>query len=96
MKMVSFVALCVVALAVVTLSGEIFSAEAVTCDPMQLNACIPAFSSGATPTATCCGKLKQQQPCFCTYIKNPALKQYVNSPNAKKVASTCGVPFPKC
>ncbi|XP_039049055.1 non-specific lipid-transfer protein 2-like [Hibiscus syriacus] len=96
MKRVSFVALCVVALAVVTFSGEIFTAEAVTCSPTELSACLPAFTSTAAPSTNCCSKLKEQQPCFCTYIKNPSLKQYINNPNAKRVASICNVPYPKC
>ncbi|KAL4311714.1 hypothetical protein GQ457_01G037060 [Hibiscus cannabinus] len=97
MGRVSFVALCVVALAVVvTFSGEIQTAEAVTCDPSQLSPCAAAFTSGASPSATCCSKLREQKPCFCGYIKNPSLGQYVNSPNAKKVAASCSVQFPKC
>ncbi|KAK8498451.1 hypothetical protein V6N13_100053 [Hibiscus sabdariffa] len=97
MERVSFVALCVVALAVVvTFSGEIQTAEAVTCNPNQLASCLPAFSSGASPSTTCCAKLKEQKPCFCGYLKNPALGQYVNTPNAKKVATRCGVQYPQC
>ncbi|MBA0879797.1 hypothetical protein Goshw_027858 [Gossypium schwendimanii] len=96
MKRVSFVALCVVALAVVLFSGESRTAEAVTCNPGELAPCSPALTSSTPPSSACCSKLKAQQPCLCGYIKNPSLKQYVNSPNAKKVASTCGVPYPKC
>ncbi|KAG8474514.1 hypothetical protein CXB51_031387 [Gossypium anomalum] len=96
MKRVSFVALCVVALAVVLFSGESRTAEAVTCNPTELAPCSAALTSPTPPSSTCCSKLKAQQPCLCTYIKNPSLKQYVNNPNAKKVASTCGVPYPKC
>ncbi|KAK8557664.1 hypothetical protein V6N13_008034 [Hibiscus sabdariffa] len=95
MKMVSFVALCV-AVAVVLFSGEIGTTEAVTCNPTQLSPCIQAFTSSAAPSTACCSKLKELQPCLCGYIKNPSLKQYVNNPNAKRVASTCKVPYPKC
>ncbi|KAK1437358.1 hypothetical protein QVD17_03149 [Tagetes erecta] len=70
--------------------------SAVTCAVTELSPCLPAFTSSAPPSANCCTKLKQQTPCLCGYIKNPSLKQYVTSPNAKKVASTCGVSFPKC
>ncbi|OMO80297.1 hypothetical protein CCACVL1_13085 [Corchorus capsularis] len=97
MKRVSCVALCMVAaLAVVVFLGETRTAEAVTCNPVALSPCVAAITSGSTPSSACCGKLKEQQPCFCNYLKNPSLRQYVNSPNAKKVASTCGVPYPKC
>ncbi|XWS75500.1 hypothetical protein CRYUN_Cryun01aG0094500 [Craigia yunnanensis] len=96
MKRVSFVAFCVVALAVVLFSGETRTAEAVTCDPSQLSPCAPAITSSTPPSATCCSKLKEQQPCLCGYLKNPALKQFVGNPNAKKVASTCGVAIPNC
>ncbi|XVF20750.1 hypothetical protein REPUB_Repub12eG0030000 [Reevesia pubescens] len=96
MKRFSFVALCVVALVVALFSGETHTVEAVTCDPSQLSACSAAFTSSMPPSTTCCSKLKEQKPCFCGYLKNPTLKQYINNPNAKKVVSTCGVAFPKC
>ncbi|KAG2403780.1 hypothetical protein LR48_Vigan549s008000 [Vigna angularis] len=66
------------------------------CSASQLTPCIPAITSSSPPSSTCCAKLNEQKPCLCGYLKNPALKQYVNSPNAKKVLSTCGVPYPKC
>ncbi|MBA0655475.1 hypothetical protein Goklo_007955, partial [Gossypium klotzschianum] len=74
MKRVSFVALCVVALAVVLFSGESRTAEAVTCNPAELSPCIPALESSSAPSRDCCSKLKAQQPCLCGYIKNPSLK----------------------
>ncbi|KAL5571305.1 hypothetical protein UlMin_022747 [Ulmus minor] len=93
----SSVALClmVVAVAVVVLS-EAPKAAAVTCSVTELSPCLPAISSSAAPTALCCQKIKEQKPCLCGYLRNPNLKQYVNSPNARKVASTCGVPYPSC
>ncbi|OAY80272.1 non-specific lipid-transfer protein 2-like [Ananas comosus] len=69
---------------------------AVTCNPMALSPCADAILKGAPPTAGCCGKLRQQRPCFCQYQKNPSLQGYINSPNSKKVASACGVPIPSC
>ncbi|GMI73442.1 Tracheary Element Differentiation-related 4 [Hibiscus trionum] len=74
MRRISFVALCVVAVAVVMFSGR---AEAVTCNPTELSSCAPAFTSPAPPSATCCIKLMEQKPCLCEYLKNPSLKQYV-------------------
>ncbi|GMI74625.1 Tracheary Element Differentiation-related 4 [Hibiscus trionum] len=96
MKRVSLVALCAVVMAVVMFSGETRTAEAVTCNPTELSPCMPAFTSSADPSAACCSKLNEQQPCLCGYIKNPALKPYVDSPNAKRVASYCKIPWPQC
>ncbi|KAK8626973.1 hypothetical protein V6N13_134602 [Hibiscus sabdariffa] len=95
MQRFSFVALCAVALAVVLFSGETRMAEAAVCDPKQLSPCVPALVTVA-PSAECCGKLKEQQPCLCGYIKDPALGQFVKNPNAKKVAAICKVPWPQC
>ncbi|KAG5527977.1 hypothetical protein RHGRI_028791 [Rhododendron griersonianum] len=70
--------------------------EAVTCNSSELGPCLGVFTSGQAPSANCCNKLKEQQPCLCGYIKNPNFSKYVNSPNARKVVATCGVPYPKC
>ncbi|MBA0717221.1 hypothetical protein Golax_005058, partial [Gossypium laxum] len=96
MMRVSFVALCVVALAVVIYSSETRTAEAKTCNPTKLLHCMSALRSSSPQSTSCCSRLKEQQPCLYRYIKNPALKQYVDNFNAKRVASTCGVPYPKC
>lgn len=72
------------------------SVAAATCNPTELNPCMPAMTSGAAPSALCCSKMRQQQPCFCQYMKNPGLKQYVSSPNVKKIVTTCRVSMPKC
>ncbi|PKU61913.1 non-specific lipid-transfer protein 2 [Dendrobium catenatum] len=69
---------------------------AVTCNPMELSPCANAILSTAPPTASCCSKLKEQQPCFCQYERNPQLKEYIKSSNSNKVASICKVPVPKC
>ncbi|OMP04713.1 hypothetical protein COLO4_09369 [Corchorus olitorius] len=97
MKRVSFVALCMVALAVVVVFlGETHTAEAATCSLTELTPCAPAYVSGSPPSTQCCTKLKEQEPCFCEYLKDPSLKQYINNPNAKRIASTCGVTYPNC
>ncbi|XP_020594277.1 non-specific lipid-transfer protein 2-like [Phalaenopsis equestris] len=69
---------------------------ALTCNPMELSPCMSAILSSAPPSASCCSKLKEQQPCFCQYEKNPQLKGYMNSSNSNKVANFCEVPIPKC
>ncbi|KAJ9562348.1 hypothetical protein OSB04_007508 [Centaurea solstitialis] len=81
---------------VIVLLGRIQKANAATCNPQELLPCAGSLSSGAPPSVACCSKLKAQQPCFCGYLKNPSLGQYINSPNAKKVVSACGVSVPKC
>ncbi|KAL2457631.1 Bifunctional inhibitor/lipid-transfer protein/seed storage 2S albumin superfamily protein [Forsythia ovata] len=89
MKKASCAVLCMVAVAVVVLLGELHVSEAVTCNPVELSPCLGAINSGGPPSAACCSKLREQQPCLCGYKKNPSLQPYVNSPNAKKVASSC-------
>ncbi|KNA07509.1 hypothetical protein SOVF_171170 [Spinacia oleracea] len=76
---------------VATLLATTPTTEAVTCSPVQLSPCAPAIMSNKAPTKACCDKLKEQKPCLCGYSKNPTLKPYVNSPGAKRVASTCKV-----
>ncbi|XP_059450746.1 non-specific lipid-transfer protein 2-like [Corylus avellana] len=96
MKKASCAALFVVVVVAVLLCEATPTAEAVTCTPTELSPCLPAITSSARPSSSCCSKLKEQKPCLCGYLKNPNLKQYVNSPGAKKVLSTCGVPLPNC
>ncbi|CAI0451419.1 unnamed protein product [Linum tenue] len=66
------------------------------CNPSQLSSCLPAISTSAPPTGQCCGNLRQQGPCLCGYLRNPNFRQYLSSPGARKVASACGVPLPRC
>ncbi|KAL8157495.1 non-specific lipid-transfer protein 2-like [Apium graveolens] len=71
------------------------TAAAVTCNAVELSPCANAITSATTtPTPICCSKLKEQTPCLCNYMKNPFLQKFINSPNARKVADTCGTPFP--
>lgn len=86
-------AICVVLL-VVAVSDEVEAA--VTCNPVQLSPCASAITSSGNPTEVCCAKIKEQSPCLCEYMKNPYLQRFINSPGAKKVANSCGTPFPKC
>ncbi|ESQ30648.1 hypothetical protein EUTSA_v10011892mg [Eutrema salsugineum] len=71
-------------------------AEGVTCSPTELASCAPAFMSSSPPSASCCAKLREQKPCLCGYLRNPSLRQYVSSPNAKKVANSCKIASPNC
>ncbi|XP_011097163.1 non-specific lipid-transfer protein 2 [Sesamum indicum] len=86
----------VVAIVVVLAVAEVHETGAAPCNPVELSPCLAAISGSQPPSAECCSKLKEQVPCFCDYVKNPVFKPYVDSPNAKKVAATCGVAFPTC
>ncbi|KAK4393595.1 Non-specific lipid-transfer protein 2 [Sesamum angolense] len=86
---------CVVAV-VVVLWAEAGVAGAVNCSPLQLAPCVGAITGSQPPSSACCNKLKEQKPCLCGYLKDPNLREYVNSPGAKKVAAACGVPSPTC
>nr|P86809.1 RecName: Full=Non-specific lipid-transfer protein 2; AltName: Full=Allergen Api g 6.0101; AltName: Allergen=Api g 6 [Apium graveolens Rapaceum Group] len=66
-----------------------------TCSAVQLSPCLAAITKNTPPSAACCNKLKEQKPCLCGYLKDPNLKNYVNSPGARKTASSCGVAL-KC
>lgn len=68
-------------------------AESVTCNVSELSPCADAIIKGTPASPACCAKLKEQIPCLCGYMK---LRPYADSPNAKKVSKTCGVPIPKC
>ncbi|XP_009357787.2 non-specific lipid-transfer protein 2-like [Pyrus x bretschneideri] len=88
--------LCLVVAVAVVLCEVAGTTEAVTCSPVELSPCMGPIRSGSAPSGTCCQKLREQRPCLCGYIKNPALRTYVTSPNARKLASACGVPIPQC
>ncbi|MQL05579.1 hypothetical protein EI012_26440 [Escherichia coli] len=94
MKKVS--AVCAMMLVALLLVEVSYMAEAVTCSPTELSSCLGAITSSSPPSRTCCQKLREQQPCLCGYLRNPTLRQYVNTPGARRVASSCGVPLPSC
>ncbi|XP_021757350.1 non-specific lipid-transfer protein 2-like [Chenopodium quinoa] len=92
----SFINMAICAVLVLVLANTVEVANAVSCSPAQLSPCVNAITSASPPTAVCCSKIKEQKPCLCQYMKNPYLKKFVNTPNAWKVARSCGTPFPKC
>ncbi|KAJ1263941.1 hypothetical protein BS78_09G225300 [Paspalum vaginatum] len=69
---------------------------ATTCDTTQLTPCAGAIVGNSAPTAACCSRLREQQPCLCTYARDPNLQRYVSSPNGKKTLAACKVPVPSC
>ncbi|KAL9148241.1 hypothetical protein ABFS82_12G029100 [Erythranthe guttata] len=90
----SFVAWCAMVMVVALVAAE--TAAAANCNPMELSPCLGAMMGTDNPSAVCCQKLKEQVPCFCNYLKNPTLRQFIDSPNAKKVAAVCGLQQPSC
>ncbi|GMJ06612.1 Tracheary Element Differentiation-related 4 [Hibiscus trionum] len=96
MKAPCMAVLAAAAVVVLLLLAEAEVSTAVTCSPTQLSPCVGAITSSSPPSQLCCSKIKEQKPCLCQYLRNPNLKKFVNTPNARKVASTCGTPFPKC
>ncbi|KAK4749123.1 hypothetical protein SAY87_026572 [Trapa incisa] len=81
---------------VLLVAVRVETTEAVTCKPIELSSCASAITSSTPPSNLCCSKIKEQKPCLCNYLKNPSLKKFVNTPNARRVAGTCGTPFPRC
>ncbi|XP_047321139.1 non-specific lipid-transfer protein 2-like [Impatiens glandulifera] len=92
-----FIAVVVVVVALTGESAEAVTCNPVTCNPMKLNPCLGAISSPTvTPTKECCTNLIKQKSCLCCYMKNPAYKHYVDSPNARRVSVICGIFSPMC
>ncbi|PHT56658.1 Non-specific lipid-transfer protein 2 [Capsicum baccatum] len=85
-----------VMLVMVLVCNQMGASEAATCNASQLSPCLGALRSGSAPSQDCCARLKGQQSCLCGYMKDPNMKQYVNSPNARKVVGQCGVTLPNC
>lgn len=93
MKALSCIAVCAM---LVVLVSEAQVVVAVTCNPTQLAPCASAITSNTPPSRLCCVRITQQRPCLCQYLKNPNLKKFVSSPNARKIATTCKVAYPRC
>ncbi|CAN4121783.1 unnamed protein product [Withania somnifera] len=91
-----FVAIFAIVLFLVLVQETKVTKAAMSCNPLQLSPCANAITSSTTPSAICCSKLKEQRPCLCKYMRDPRLQKMISSPNAKKVATTCGSPFPRC
>ncbi|PIA33403.1 hypothetical protein AQUCO_04100081v1 [Aquilegia coerulea] len=82
--------------ALIMLMSVVNVSMAATCSAIELSPCLGAITSGTPPSPACCSGLQSQTSCFCQYIKNPTLKPYVGSPNARKVASACSIAWPSC
>ncbi|GKC36238.1 non-specific lipid-transfer protein 2-like protein [Tanacetum coccineum] len=93
-KICSLVALC--ALLFVVLMSQVPSTDAANCNYMDLMVCADAISSPRPPSTGCCSKVKEQRSCFCEYLRNPTLRQYVTPQVAQRVAGQCHVALPNC
>nr|GEU95877.1 non-specific lipid-transfer protein 2-like [Tanacetum cinerariifolium] len=76
--------------------GEIPGATAVTCNYLELVPCSGAITSSQAPSGACCGKIREQRPCLCGYLRNPSLRSLVSPAAAQRIASQCGVSVPQC
>ncbi|KAF1886835.1 hypothetical protein Lal_00046073 [Lupinus albus] len=70
--------------------------DAANCSPWELKPCMWAITTSSPPSTTCCQNLKDQRPCFCGYLRDPRMKDYVDPTRATEVAASCGVPIPVC
>ncbi|XP_051117724.1 non-specific lipid-transfer protein 2-like [Andrographis paniculata] len=87
----------IIACVAVSVSVSVAEGNGAGCDPVALSPCLPAITGSDSPTEECCRLLRSQEPCFCSYLSNPAFKPYIDSPNARAVATKCGVQIPtKC
>uniref|UniRef100_A0A0E0K7R5 Bifunctional inhibitor/plant lipid transfer protein/seed storage helical domain-containing protein n=1 Tax=Oryza punctata TaxID=4537 RepID=A0A0E0K7R5_ORYPU len=93
--MVRKVVVLVLAMAMVAACGG-GARAAGGCNAGQLTVCAGAIAGGARPTAACCSSLRAQKGCFCQFAKDPRYGRYVNSPNARKAVSSCGIALPTC
>ncbi|KAG2301444.1 hypothetical protein Bca52824_030095 [Brassica carinata] len=66
------------------------------CTTIDITGCFPAIIIGGPVSPQCCQNLKVQQPCYCSFINNPALKPYITSPQGRAALAYCGIPFPTC
>ncbi|KAL1566633.1 Bifunctional inhibitor/lipid-transfer protein/seed storage 2S albumin superfamily protein [Salvia divinorum] len=66
----------------------------VVCNPEALASCLGFIVYGSTLSQECCRNLKEQQPCYCQYYKDPILQQFIQSPNAEKLTRACNLTNP--
>ncbi|CAA0819414.1 Bifunctional inhibitor/lipid-transfer protein/seed storage 2S albumin superfamily protein [Striga hermonthica] len=82
-----------VALLLVVLVHE---TAAVECnDPSQLSSpCMGSIFGSQTPSTECCEKLREQEPCYCTYLKTPFYSTFIRSACVQRLAATCNITIP--
>lgn len=86
-----------IAIVLAMIMAQVEVARAVDCNINALRSCLPVIKDPSLqPTDDCCTNLKAQQPCLCSYRKDPRYRIYFNSPGTQKLSSACGVPAPIC
>lgn len=79
------------------LSSQLAPRVEADCDAAQLMPCLPAFGSPPMdPSPECCARLKEQQPCFCGYMRDRRYSRFVKSPRAREILEYCKIPYPQC
>ncbi|KAF8110291.1 hypothetical protein N665_0085s0020 [Sinapis alba] len=66
--------------------------DKVACKSTELTECIPEGQTGSQPSAKCCGKLKGEKSCLCTFIRSRVFPPE----NIYKLLAGCGIPRPTC
>ncbi|KAL7132439.1 hypothetical protein ABFS83_12G074500 [Erythranthe nasuta] len=82
--------ICVLVL-VVIVGDEVGVARAqVSCNPLQLGACLTAVFTSVEPADICCSAIRQATiPCLCQYLKD-----FINPAAALRLSTSCASPFP--
>ncbi|CAN6445940.1 unnamed protein product [Victoria cruziana] len=93
MKLNSAAVICF--LVFVLFLGSIVRSSAQGCNISGINACLPAYQGGPV-TGPCCGALRSQIPCFCSYARNPSYRTIIYSAAGQRIASSCGLRYPRC
>ncbi|KAK1439085.1 hypothetical protein QVD17_04900 [Tagetes erecta] len=88
--------ICYVVVLSALIMSQVHVSVAANCNYMELVVCAGAVTSPEPPSSDCCAKVKEQTRCFCAYLQNPTLRQYVTPRDAQRVAKQCGVALPKC
>uniref|UniRef100_A0A5K0Y0L9 Bifunctional inhibitor/plant lipid transfer protein/seed storage helical domain-containing protein n=1 Tax=Nymphaea colorata TaxID=210225 RepID=A0A5K0Y0L9_9MAGN len=79
----------------VLLLGIVLPASSQSCSINALRPCMGAYLGGS-PTPACCSSIVSQAPCFCTYARNPNYAVVIYSSTGRRIASSCGLRYPKC
>ncbi|KAL4577591.1 hypothetical protein LXL04_013701 [Taraxacum kok-saghyz] len=70
--------------------------EAVVCNLLSLSPCLGPALFFTPPPGMCCGRLREQLPCLCEYVRNVNYGQLLSSSGPRRVVQACGVVVPNC
>lgn len=76
---------------------EVHLGMAADCDSKKLEPCDPFFESRAAPPkpdSECCKNIKEEDGCYCEFLKDAKYCKLLTSPQAKIVGDAWGVPTP--